>query len=220
MTLTHRTKNTWHIDGDTLVLLDCHGVEIYCPAASAPYVLDYTWGTLRRHRFTPAGTYRPAPAIACVKTMIPDPRGGTQTYGSGQVVAKRTMLFLHRLIMKDVPHRPDQIEIDHIDGNPLNNRLDNLRWVTRSANRQNMRDVEGKPTRGVSYDAYGVAVSHLTRPWKAQIKVDGELVENEHFYTAREAEDQYLIWKRQYHTETPELWYEQYAACQASGYWE
>jgi hypothetical protein len=188
----HRTKNTWRIDGDTLVLLDCHGVEIYCPAAAAPYVLQYTWRILYQHKNG---------KVHQVTTHIPNRNGATT--------------LLHRLIMENVPHRPEQTQIDHIDGNPLNNRLDNLRYVSRSVNQQNKRDAEGKPNRGV----YRHTLC-WTRTWCAQIKLDGKRVETKSFSTAREAEEQFLIWKRQYHPETPEVWYEQYAACQASGYWD
>ena len=190
----HKTKNTWRIDGDTLVLLNRpNGVEIFTKAIDR--VLDYTWRIRYRHKDGKVGN---------VATNIADT-------GSGRIT-----LFLHRLIMENVPHRPDQTEIDHIDGNPLNNHPDNLRYVTHSVNNQNKRDAEGKPLRGV-----GRSTDHYrARPWRAQIRVDGELVETESFYTAREAEEKFLIWKRQYHPDTPEVWFEQYAACQASGYWD
>jgi len=187
----HKTKNTWRIDGDTLVLLNRpNGVEISTKAIDG--VLDYTW----RIRYKDG-------KVKNVATNIADT-------GSG-----RTTLFLHALIMENVPHRPDQTEIDHIDGNPLNNRLDNLRWVTPSVNQQNTRDAQGNPRRGIRRDP-----RCRTRPWQAQIHGGGKQVGSEFFFTAREAEDQYLIWKRQYHPETPEIWFEQYAACQASGYWD
>jgi hypothetical protein len=117
--------------------------------------------------------------------------------------------------MENVPHRPDQTEIDHLNGDPSDNRLDNLRWVTRSANQQNKRDAEGNPLHGVRRNP-----RCRIRPWKARITVDGKEARSKHFSTARAAEKQYLIWKREYHPETPEVWYEQYAACQASGYWD
>ena len=193
MTLTHRTKNPWHIDGNILVLQNRpNGVEIITEAMDR--VLDYTWRI--RYRYKDG-------KVQNVATNIADT-------GSG-----RTTLFLHRLIMENVPHRPEQTEIDHIDGNPLNNRLDNLRYVTPSVNSQNRRDAEGMPLRGIQRDP-----RCRIRPWRAMIAVDGKIVGSEFFSTAREAEEQYLIWKRQYHTETPEVWYEQYAACQATGYWD
>jgi len=200
----HKTKNTWRIDGDTLVLLNrADGVEIYCPAASAPYVLQHTCCI----RYTNGKVHR-------VQTTIPDPRGGRRADGR----AKQTTLSLHALILENAPENArqlDQTQIDHEDGNPLNNRLDNLRYVTPSVNNQNRRDAEGMPVRGVSYDK-----RNRWRPWHAMIRAGGKPAWDEYFYTAREAEEQFLKLKRQYHPDTPELWYEQYAACQASGYWD
>ena len=211
----HKTKNTWRIDGDTLVLLNrADGVEIYCPAASAPYVLQHTWCiTYCRGK------------VARVLTTIPDPRGGRSARGraAGTDEAKRSSLFLHALILENAPEkvrRPGQIEVDHKDGNPLNNRLDNLRYVTTMVNQQNIRDAQGNPKRGVSYNKLHGSWAGARAAWNARISIEGKIVGNKYFSTAREAEEHYLIWKRQYHTETPGVWYEQYATCQASGYWD
>jgi hypothetical protein len=61
---------------------------------------------------------------------------------------------------------PDNLEIDHIDGNPANNTIENLRAVTRSFNHAN-RGAQKNSTSGFKgvhqYRAYG--------KWMAKIKV-------------------------------------------------
>lgn len=45
---------------------------------------------------------------------------------------------VHRLVANAfLPNLNEKPEIDHIDGNPLNNHVSNLRWVTRSENEMN-----------------------------------------------------------------------------------
>lgn len=45
---------------------------------------------------------------------------------------------LHRIVAKlFVPNPNNYNEVDHIDGNKLNNRADNLRWVTHKENMSN-----------------------------------------------------------------------------------
>ena len=46
--------------------------------------------------------------------------------------------YTHRLVAKYfVPNPFDKPQVDHIDGDPMNNKVDNLRWVTGEENRNN-----------------------------------------------------------------------------------
>lgn len=51
--------------------------------------------------------------------------------------------FIHILVASTFLVRPDgKYEVDHIDGNPQNNRLENLRWVTHKENLNNPVSLE------------------------------------------------------------------------------
>lgn len=52
---------------------------------------------------------------------------------------KKKWFLIHRLVGEEfVPNLFGDNEIDHIDGNRLNNRSDNLRWVSSSENKRNI----------------------------------------------------------------------------------
>lgn len=70
---------------------------------------------------------------------------------------------MHRLIMSYDPN----VEIDHIDGNPLNNQRRNLRLCTHKQNCQN----KGKSRRGTSI-YHGVYMHPINKNWIARIKPD------------------------------------------------
>jgi len=77
---------------------------------------------------------------------------------------KNKAILMHRLIM-DVP---DDLQVDHIDGNGLNNRRSNLRLATASqqaANRNRWKSP--RPFRGVRWVA-------KKKKWRAEISVDGK----------------------------------------------
>jgi hypothetical protein len=84
-------------------------------------------------------------------------------------------------------------DIDHINGDPLDNRIENLRACTRSQNCQNKR----KPTGENPY----LGVTAFGDKWRAQIKGRGN--KNRHlglFATPEEARDAYIKAKRKEHS--------------------
>lgn len=75
----------------------------------------------------------------------------------------------HRIIMLlCYGHIPDNAEIDHINHVRDDNRLVNLRFVTKSGNRRN-QSVSSKSTTGVT----GVYFNKRLQKYAVQIKVDG-----------------------------------------------
>lgn len=75
----------------------------------------------------------------------------------------RDLIYMHRQIMKPPPGK----EVDHIDGNTLNNRRSNLRVCTRLQNAQNRRRYTPRRSRftGVypSGDKWAAEVTHARR---------------------------------------------------------
>ena len=66
----------------------------------------------------------------------------TETLNGGngytQVKLNGRIYRLHRILAKHFLPNPDDLpEVDHIDRNPLNNSIENLRWVSRSENLRN-----------------------------------------------------------------------------------
>lgn len=66
---------------------------------------------------------------------------------------------------------PDGLEIDHIDHNGLNNRIDNLRAVTRTENKRNC------PIRSTNKSGFtGVRFDKVNSRWISEITVNGKAI--------------------------------------------
>lgn len=77
----------------------------------------------------------------------------------------RRPVMLHRVILE----APDGYDVDHINGDTLDNRRGNLRLATRQQNTANGR----RRKEGASSQYRGVFLDHRGRKWRAQIREDG-----------------------------------------------
>jgi hypothetical protein len=90
-------------------------------------------------------------------------------------------LFLHRVLID----APQGFEVDHIDGDGLNNQKSNLRIVTRRENAQNRHINKSSRFFGVTWD------KEHTR-WRAAIKIKNVTKYLGLFTTEEEAHQKYL----------------------------
>jgi hypothetical protein len=90
----------------------------------------------------------------------------------------RISILMHRVILD----APDDMQVDHINGNKLDNRKSNLRLCTFQQNMCN------RPSNYVAKSGYkGVWVNQTGRPWLAVIKAHGKRFCLGTFDTAEEA---------------------------------
>lgn len=87
-------------------------------------------------------------------------------------------------------------EIDHVNGIKSDNRIENLRSVTRSQNRMNVGAYSSNKLgiRGVSW-------SKTNKKWKAQIQKDGKKIGIGYFSSIDEAKEAYIKAAYKYHGE-------------------
>jgi len=131
-------------------------------------------------------------------TQVGDVAGWLQlSKGYFRVSVDGTEYQVHRLIfLYHHGYLTPGMEIDHIDGNPGNNRIDNLREVTRSQNIQNSK-IRSDNTSGVK----GVFRSKNRSKWRAEIRIDGKIKNLGRYNTLEEAEAVVKNAREKYHGE-------------------
>lgn len=105
-------------------------------------------------------------------------RGGNRVYTSGRKPDKSNATVLLARWLLDPPVG---MEVDHINENPLDNRLENLRVVTRKQNEENKNKPRGKSRyRGVHF-------CKQTDRWRAEVMSNYRRHKSPRFDTEEEA---------------------------------
>jgi len=107
---------------------------------------------------------------------------------------QRKTVRVHRLAWVCFYGKWPDGEIDHIDGNRSNNRITNLRDVSRSVNAENLL----KGHRDKKFNA-PLGVSWAKGKWYAYINTGGRRINLGHFETVEVAQKTYLDAKRRLH---------------------
>lgn len=102
----------------------------------------------------------------------------------------------HRLAWMYVHGNLPEMDVDHINGNPSDNRIENLRLATHQqnmCNRKKRRDnTSGYP---------GVYFNKAANKWRACIRVEGRRIHLGYFKTAQEEHDKYVEASKNYHSQ-------------------
>ncbi len=123
------------------------------------------------------------------RPVIGTQAGTTTPLGYIMVCLQGQLIQAHRLAWLYVHGELSaDVEIDHIDGNPTNNAISNLRLATSAQQKQNKR-VQSNNVSGLKGAMYHAA--HKGKKWRSQIKSGGRLIFLGYFHTAQEAHEAY-----------------------------
>jgi len=94
---------------------------------------------------------------------------------------------IHRLLANAFLENPDNLsDIDHINQVKDDNRIENLRWCSRSNNNRNKKKKEGLTSKYI-----GVYWDNTYNKWKANISLNRKIIHLGYFETEKEA---YSVW--------------------------
>ena len=127
---------------------------------------------------------------------VGDIAGTVKAGGYIQIVALGKLRYAHRLAWLFVHGSWPSGHIDHIDGNPSNNAISNLRDVSIEVNQQNQRRAHcsnrSSGLQGVSFDAQ-------TGRWMAKISLKNRTKNLGRYVTPELAHQAYVAAKREMH---------------------
>ena len=147
------------VDGDIAYVPLNRGYQAVIDADMAPKVGQYDWRAFRR-------------------------RDRIYPRAHGRIAGKPMSILLHRLVMGMGMRSPYyDAEVDHIDGDPLNNRRANLRLVTSAQNSRNSR----KTSRRRTSIYKGVCFDRRSKRWVSNIRVNGGALTLGHHATPEDA---------------------------------
>jgi hypothetical protein len=155
------------IEGDVAYVLLTKGYEAIIDADNAETVGLYNWYALENRN-----------SVYGVRRYVVD--------------GEKYTSHMHRIII----NAPCDMQVDHIDGNGLNNRKSNLRIATNSQNQHNAR-MRSDNTSGYK----GVSFHKPSGLWQARLSVGGVCKSLGYFGCSVDAYDAYCIGVKNYHAE-------------------
>ncbi len=103
---------------------------------------------------------------------------------NARINGKSIIILMHRVVMKT----PDELEVDHEDGNELNNQKYNLRNCLHAINNQNKK-IYSNNTSGYK----GVHFFIKTQKWLAYIKINNKRIHLGYFFDILDAARAYDV---------------------------
>ena len=164
-------KRPPRIDGDVAYVPLSRGYETIIDAEDVRLICSDNWCVTGPGLQTGDG--------GCIYAMRIDTTSG-----------KRVSLRLHRVIM----NAPDNLQVDHINGNGLDNRKSNLRLVTHTQNMLNQRKAKDN-TSGYK----GVHWNKTRGRWQATIQANGKAKYLGLFDDPAEAHEAYVAASQKFH---------------------
>ena len=134
--------------------------------------------------------------LACLKWWITSIKWGPYAMREEPMVRGKRgkKMALHRVIARRMGYdiSDKQFQVDHINGNPLDNRRANIRFVTPSENTRN-QGLSCKNTSGFK----GVSYDRSRDKWMAFVKVEGRFKNLGRFDTMEEANAARLVYEKE-----------------------
>jgi hypothetical protein len=126
-----------------------------------------------------------------------DAEVGVKTkYGYLNVKFKKQTFYVHRIIWCLLNGNLNGMDVDHINNIRDDNRIENLRLVTRSQNNENLKVAKSNSKTKL----LGASLKKGTNKYVAQIKHNDKYIHLGLFDTAEQAHKAYITKKRQIHS--------------------
>ena len=139
-----------------MILITTSGHQIEIDDDDFDLVKGFTWSVIKS---------------PCTNYAISRDKGGRKV--------KKTHYYMHRVIM----NAPKGTEVDHVDGNGLNNHRNNLRICSRAQNQHNRQ----KTRRQTSSEYKGVSWNKKDARWRAAIVLNSKQIHIGSFSTEHDA---------------------------------
>jgi hypothetical protein len=105
---------------------------------------------------------------------------------------KMKLFRVHRIIAKYyIENKENKPQINHINSNPKDNRIENLEWVSNSEN-----NIHKFLNKNKSSIYVGVTYCKTYKKWRGQIQINKKKISTGYFNTELEAHESYLEYKR------------------------